>query len=282
MCFDDDNLVLDFFEEETFVCVDLSRRCDQQKKKSPNNHRSKRNQKVYMKWSTHEHNSGRWSIFVDLFCARKKRNWKPLQQFFLSPSSRRREKNGNLRAVRLVSSCTLRAGKTMVHEQSTFSSSPKSSPLFYIANRFWNCAERSERLKSTYFSFSHPLVLFPFRANTLDIPFIFFIAWDENNENCYALPFDNGGERMLRIWGTVVPSHHPVGRKRRGKGKFNFYTTFFLLQMEIGYWTLELLRCRNERVLLLIQSQLLMLDRKWGFAIKFKMAILKLMDGKLF
>ena len=73
--------------------------------------------------------------------------------FFFSKN--RGEKNGNFEIFAqlfLMFLFTLQADKTMAHEQSPASLYQLNS--FYIANRFWNCAERSQRLKNTYFSFS--------------------------------------------------------------------------------------------------------------------------------
>lgn len=63
----------------------------------------------------------------------------------------------------------------MAHEQSTFHSFHQLYS-FYIANRFWNCAERLEWLKNTYFSFSlhsSALILLTFHL------FFYCLGWKQ-------------------------------------------------------------------------------------------------------
>lgn len=168
---------------------------------------------------------------------------------------KRREKNGNLRAVPLSPHAHYKLAKQW--HMNNQPSSQKARLFLHSKSILKLCWTLGTVEKHIFFIFppthcSPVLILLTFHL-------FFFIAWDENNGNCYALPFDNGKGRedAANLGHTVVPSHHPVGRnkKRAEKGKFNFYTNFFYYKWKLDIESVTFLKIASMIEELFVSSQ---------------------------
>lgn len=138
----------------------------------------------------------------------------------------------------------------MAHEQST-----SRLNSLYIANRFWNCAERSEMVKTAHI-FHFLSTATSSASNTLDIPFIFLLLGMKTMKIVMHCHLTMGKDAA-----NLGQSHSPHFRRfaiSQARGKFNFYETFLLLKMKRWiYLSTALYWRRNAEKFLRTKSQVL-------------------------